>query len=342
MKRQAVVIRGNGAVELETQEIPQMVPNSVLVKIHALLISPGTETWMIDQRRKNPVEGDVVPGYSCAGEIIDICGDGRGLKIGQRVGCMTGGHVSHAVVPVNLAVPLPDEVSYEEGCFLSLAATALQGVRRTEVKLGEYGTVLGQGIVGNLAAQLFRVSGARVLAWEGVDLRLDIAKKCGIDTVNISGCDAEEYTKQWAKPYGLDFSLIAFGGNAQKAFDSIHRCMKVSADGHEMGRIVLVGGCSIEFKGGVWSGNLDVRASSRTGAGYHDKAWELGAEYPAVFVQFTSQRNAQELVRLIQEKRVLIKPLITGVMPMTQAAQAYAKLMDHPDQNMGIILRPEN
>ena len=253
---------------------------------------------------------------------------------------MTGGHVSYAVIPINLAVPLPDEVSYEEGCFLALAATALQGVRRTDVKLGEYGTVLGLGIVGNLAAQLFHIDGARVLGLEGMKLRLDIAAKCGIRTVDIAG-DSEAAVKAWAAPYGLDFSLIAFGGDARKAFDSVHRCMKVSADGHEMGRVTLLGGCSIEFKGGAWSGNLDIRASSRTGAGYHDKAWELGAEYPAVFVQFTSQRNARELARLIAEKRLLVRPLITGEMPMARAAEAYEALMTYPERYMGIILRPE-
>ena len=341
MKRETVVIRGNGAVEMEEREIPQMVPNSVLVKIHAALISPGTEVSVIRQRREKAADDDIVLGYSCAGEIVEICGDARGLTVGQRVGCMSGGHVSHAVVPVNLVVPLPDEVSYEEGCFLSLAATALQGVRRTDVKLGEYGTVLGLGIVGNLAAQLFRISGARVLGMEGMKLRLEIAERCGIQTLDINAGDSEPAVKAWADPYGLDFSLIAFGGNAQAAFDSIHRCMKVSADGHEMGRITLLGGCSIEFKGGAWSGNLDVRASSRTGAGYHDKAWELGADYPAVFVQFTSQRNARELVRLIAERRLLVRPLITGEMALSQAAQAYDLLIEHPDRHMGIILHPE-
>ena len=341
MKCQTVVIRGNGAVELENREIPQPVPNSVVVKIHATLISPGTEVQHIRDRRKNPVENDIVLGYSCAGEIVEICGDAHGLEIGQRVGCMTGGHVSYAVVPVNLVVPLPDNVSYEEGCFLSLAATALQGVRRTDVKFGEYGTVLGLGIVGNIAAQLFRLNGCRVLGLEGMDLRLDIAKRCGIQTVNINCGDSEKTVKEWAEPYGLDFSMIAFGGDARKAFDSVHRCMKVSADGHEMGRITLIGGCAIEFKGGAWSGNLDIRASSRTGAGYHDKAWELGADYPSVFVQFTSQRNARELAALIAEKRLLVQPLITNKMALAQADCAYDALLEHPDQNMGIILYPE-
>ncbi len=340
MKRIAAMIHGNGTVEAVEQDVPELKENSVLVKIHASLISPGTEMNGVRLRREKPVkDGDYVFGYSSAGEIVEVKGDCKGLKVGQRVGCLTGGHVSLAVVPVNLAVPIPDDMTYEQATFLSLAATALQSVHRTEPMLGEYGVIAGLGIVGNMASQLFRISGARVLAWESLANRIAIAKKCGIaDVVNIKEADAEASTKAFAAPYGLDFALVAFGGNAQKAFDSIHKCMKVSADTHEMGRITLVGGCSIEFRGGAASGNLDVRASSRTGAGYHDTAWEFGKDYPAVFVQFTSQRNAREIVRLISEKRLLVDPVITNRIPLERVGDAAELLITHPDREMGIIL----
>ncbi|MFA6104179.1 MAG: hypothetical protein WCV67_14445 [Victivallaceae bacterium] len=48
--------------------------------------------------------------------------------------------------------------------------------------------------------------------------------------------------------------------------------MKVSADTHAMGRIILVGGCKINLGSGAYSGNRDIRATSRTGAGYKDHA----------------------------------------------------------------------
>ena len=247
-------------------------------------------------------------------------------------------HANYAAVPVNLVVPIPEEVSFEQASYLSLAATALQAVRRTDVKLGEYGAVLGQGIVGNLAAQLYQLSGARVLGWETLPLRAEKAAQCGITTIDFVKNDPVEPTKSFAGPWGLDFALFAFGGDAEKAFMNIKECMKVSADGHAMGNITLVGGCRVPVDGGAASGNLNIRVSSRTGAGYHDTAWEYGRDYPAAFVQFTTQRNAQELIRLMAEKRLLVDPLTTHRLPLEKIAEAGDLLIEHPDQSLGMIL----
>ncbi|MBP3393580.1 MAG: dehydrogenase, partial [Lentisphaeria bacterium] len=85
-------------------------------------------------------------------------------------------------------------------------------------------------------------------------------------------------------------------------------------------------------------GNLDFRASSRTGAGYHDHDWEYGRDYPPAFVQFTTQRNAQELIRLIAEKRLLVDPMTTHRIPIEDVADAGDLLIDHPDKALGVIL----
>lgn len=343
-KRMTAVIAGDGTLRCVKEEIPELKEHEVLVKVHAALISPGTEMAAAKKRRENPDEkAEAIRfGYSNAGEIIKVRGDVKGLKVGMRVAAMGAGmalHSNYACVPVNLVVPIPDSVTYEQAAYLSLAATSLQAVRRTEPALGEYGAVLGLGIVGNIAAQLYRLSGARVIGWDGFRSRIATAKKCGIaDAVDFIRKDAVEATKLFASPWGLDFALFAFGGNADKALESIKKCVKISADGHEMGRIVLVGGCRLAVDGGATSGNLDFRASSRTGAGYHDHDWEYGRDYPPAFVQFTTQRNAQELIRLIAEKRLLVDPMTTHRIPIEDVADAGDLLIDHPDKALGVIL----
>ena len=344
MKRLLGAVYYDGRLGVEEEEMPELADNQVLVEVHASLISPGTEMALVrNLREKNnpPGSGPIKFGYSNAGTVLETRGDVRGLKPGMRVACMGAGaalHANYAAVPVNLVVPLPEEVSFEQASYLSLAATALQAVRRTEVKLGEYGAVLGQGIVGNLAAQLYRLSGARVLGWETLALRAEKAAQCGIRTIDFVKNDPVEATKEFAAPYGLDFALFAFGGDAEKAFMNIKKCMKVSADGHAMGNITLVGGCRVPVDGGAASGNLNIRVSSRTGAGYHDAAWEYGRDYPAAFVQFTTQRNAVELIRLLAEKRLLVDPLTTHRMPLEKIADAGELLIEHPDQSLGMIL----
>ena len=78
--------------------------------------------------------------------------------------------------------------------------------------------------------------------------------------------------------------------------------------------------------------------SSRTGAGYHDHDWELGKDYPAGFVQFTTQRNCRELIALIAEKRLLVDQLTTHRIPLENIREAGDLLVEHPDQALGVIL----
>lgn len=344
MKRKIGVIYYDGRVGVEEEKMPQLKDNQVLVEVHASLISPGTEMASAARLRKEPQKPDTAPipfGYSNAGIVLKTKGDVKGLKPGMRVACMGVGaaqHADYAAVPVNLVVPLPDEVTFEQACYLSLAATSLQAVRRTNVKLGEYGAVLGLGIVGNLAGQLYRLCGARVLGWETLPLRRKIAARCGIPSVDFVKEDPVEPTGEFASPYGLDFALFAFGGNAESAFMNIKKCMKVSADGHAMGSVVLVGGCRVPVDGGAASGNLDIKVSSRTGAGYHDAAWEYGKDYPAAFVQFTTGRNARELIALMAEKRLKVDPLTTRRLPLEKIGEASDLLVDHPEKSLGVIL----
>ena len=338
-----------GRVGVKEEKIPQLAENEVLIKVHASLISPGTEMNILRMRRAQQQPGpeaeDTYFGYANAGEIIAVQGDVKGLEPGMRVAAMGGGakHCSYACVPVNLVVPIPEELSYEPAAFACLGATALQGVRRTMPQLGDYGAVLGLGIVGNLACQLYELSGARVLGWEGLASRIEIAKACGINnTVNFIATDALAASKEFAAPYGLDFAMLAFGGEATGVMQEIMQAMKVSADGHAMGKIILIGGCKVEIGGGACSGNLDFLASSRTGPGYHDSDWEYGADYPNVFVQFTTQRNLREIVRLMHEKRLLVELMITHRMPLQEVGKAADMLLAQPDKAMGVILQMQH
>jgi threonine dehydrogenase-like Zn-dependent dehydrogenase len=200
--------------------------------------------------------------------------------------------------------------------------------------------VLGLGIVGNLCAQLAQLSGARVMAWESMDSRIEIARRCGINQiVNFIKADAVEAAKSFASPYGADFAVLAFGGNANAAMKNVSQCMKISADGHRMGRVVLVGGCAVTILGGASTGNMDIRSAARTGPGYHDPVYEYGHDYPSAFVPFTTQRNLREIVTLILEKRLMVDPMTTHRLPLESAPEAADLLINTPDRALGVIFQ---
>ncbi|MDF3128750.1 hypothetical protein P0Y35_06035 [Kiritimatiellaeota bacterium B1221] len=347
MKRTISTITGEGRVALLTETLPEAGPNDITIRVEASLISPGTELMMLESRRAHP-DPCAQPepfGYAVAGVVLKIPADEKNLKVGQRVIGMGAGKALHAdvvQVPRNLVVGIPDAVPSEDAVYACLGATALQAVRRTEPALGEYGLVMGLGIVGNLAAQLYQVAGARIAAWDGLKGRLDIANQCGIFTAfDPFAENTPQLTKDFTAPYGLDFALFAFGGNATAAYQSLIPLMKESADGHAMGKIVLVGGCQVMVEGGAPGGNLDLRIASRTGPGYHDPEWENGKAYPKVFVPFTTQRNLEEVLLLMSEGRMNVAPMTTHRMPMSQVADATELLQTQPNDTLGIVLTQE-
>lgn len=344
MKRKIAVYNERGEVFTQEEEIPELKEHEILIKVQASLISPGTEMGGIKNRRLAPGDKAVLVqfGYANAGEIIGTNGDCHGLKKGMRVAAMGGGalHANYAVVPVNLIVPLPDNVSFEEGTYACLGATALHGIRRAKPELGEYGIVLGLGIVGNLSAQLAQLSGARVIAWEGMKMRMQIAECCGIRKIlDSTNSGTLEATKEYAAPYGADFAIFAFGGNATETMKNVAQCMKLSPDGHRMGRIILIGGCDLAIRGGAGTGNMDILSAARTGPGYHDADYEYGRDYPNAFIQFTTQRNLREIAALISEKRLLVNPMTTHRFPLKSAAEAADLLINTPDKALGVIFQ---
>jgi hypothetical protein len=103
--------------------------------------------------------------------------------------------------------------------------------------------------------------------------------------------------------------------------------MQQAPDTHRMGRIVLVGGATITHRFGADLGNLDLRSAARTGPGYHDPAYELGADYPEVFVRWTTQAHLRLFTRWLVEGKLNVKDLITDRYPVEDADRACYDLL---------------
>jgi len=347
MKRKVVTIDGNGTISVIEDELRDYGPNELLVEVKASLVSPGTELGSVKQRREKAGAAKTEPkpfGYQNAGIVLEKGESCESYEVGQRVACMGGGygqHASYAVVPKNMAVPIPENVSFEEAAFNHLGATALQAVRRAQLQIGEYVAVVGLGIVGQIAAQLARLSGCRAIGIDLLPMRLKLAKELGAHLVlNPSETDAQAAVKEFTEGWGLDAAIMAFGGNGTEAFKMLLGMMKTAPDTHRMGRIVIVGGCEITTKYASACGNIDVRSSARTGPGYHDEDYEQGKNYPPVFVQWDTQRNLKLVLALISEGQLRVEPLITHRLPLDEAPRGCDELIEHPERSLGVIFQP--
>ena len=83
--------------------------------------------------------------------------------------------------------------------------------------------------------------------------------------------------------------------------------------------------------------NIDIRRASRVGPGYHDGAWERGADYPPVFMRWTTRTNLELTMRLIGERKLQVSALTTHTIPMDRVEQDTPALLDDPDRALGVV-----
>ena len=345
MKRILVYFNEKGIISVGEEKVPETGENEILVEVHASLISPGTEIGGIKHLRENPASSpwEKPFGYGNAGIVVECGKNCTNFTKGMKVACMgsQARHTNYAVVPQNLCISVPDNVSFEEASFAHLAATSLNAVRRANLEFGENVLAAGLGIVGNIAGQLSHLSGCHVIGTDLFQLRRNFASQANFDkVVDPKEGDLKETCEKLTRGDGIDCAFICFGGEATDAFKQILDVMKTSPDTHKMGRVVIPGGCQIKTSFGAAIGNLDIRSAARTGPGYYDPDYETGKDYPPVFVPWTTRRNLEETIRAVSEKKLLLKHLITHTFPISQAPEACELLISQPQKTLGVILKP--
>ena len=93
-----------------------------------------------------------------------------------------GGHANYLKVPANTLVNLPDELSFAAGAAIACGSgTAYSALRRMNLSGNDTIAIFGQGPVGLAATQYAKAMGARVIALDISQQRLDRAKEFGAD-----------------------------------------------------------------------------------------------------------------------------------------------------------------
>jgi D-arabinose 1-dehydrogenase-like Zn-dependent alcohol dehydrogenase len=95
-----------------------------------------------------------------------------------------GGYAETIVVPAANAIPIPDDVSFEQAAIMMCStATALHALRLASLAPGEAVGIIGFGGLGISALQLARTLGAsRVAVSDVVPSKLDLARSLGAET----------------------------------------------------------------------------------------------------------------------------------------------------------------
>lgn len=276
-------------------------------------------------------------GYSNAGIVIAIGEGVNGLKVGDKVAAAGAGLANHAeyvVVPQNLVMKVPEGLDLQLASTVTLGGIALQGVRRADLRMGEFGVVIGAGILGLLTVQFLKSSGVRTIVSDINEDRLKIAKELGADLViNPSKGDLVKTVLDYTGGYGADGIIFtAATASSEPLSDAFKSCKK-------KGRVILVGVSGMEIKReDIYQKELDFKISTSYGPGRYDRQYEdLGHDYPYAYVRWTENRNMSEYLRMLQEGKVKLDLLINKVYPIDQAEEAYASLQG-PEKPIIVLL----
>ena len=201
---------------------PQPGAGEVRIRVAASGVNPGDVKKRQDAFGVGMPYPRVIPHSDGAG-TVDAAGDGVSREwIGRRVWCYGaqsyrpfGTAAEYTVVPLQQAVPLPENVPMEQGACLGIPGiTADRAVHVAGPVAGH--TVLvqgGAGAVGACAVQLAHRAGARVIATCRSESDKEIASRAGADEVLLTSERLAERIQALA-PGGVHHIVeVAFAAN---------------------------------------------------------------------------------------------------------------------------------
>jgi threonine dehydrogenase-like Zn-dependent dehydrogenase len=285
--------------------------------------------------------GPVIAGHEPCG-VVSALGPGvTGLGVGERVmnhhykGCgrcrhcrvgwsqlcrserivygMTGhgAHAAYMKAPASTMVPLPDEMSFEEGAAVSCGTgTAYGALKRLDVSGRDTLAVFGQGPVGLSATMLGKAMGARVIAVDIAPERLALAREMGADeVVNPKDADPVQAIHDLTDGEGAETTMDCTG-------QADARVAAVRSAG-TWGRVCFVG------EGGTATFDISQHMLRR----------QLTIHASWTF----SATGQEECARFIVRRRVPLRKLLTHRFKLDEAVEAY-RLFDTQTTGKGVFV----
>ena len=329
----AVVIHEHGGRDkliLEEVADPVPGPGEILLQVKAV----GLNYLDIFVRRGMPglpIDLPRISGGDIAGKVVAL-GDGvQSVSVGQRLlidpaitmpdGTMgalgestTGGLSEYFTVSADNAIPLPDDVTYEQAAALPIAyGTAWRMlITRGRLEAGESILILGaSGGVGTGAVQIAKMLGCEVFAAASSPAKLDQLKELGADhLVNyIEHPEFHRYVRSITDGEGVDVVVNYNGG------DSWVRSLKAVKHG---GRILTCGATAgfdpptdIRY---IWRREMDILGSD---------GWR--------------RQDLIDLIDAVRQGRII--PVIGAALPLEETAEGH-RLLEDREIFGKVIIRP--
>src|ERR1700738_998868 len=254
----AAVYRGVDDVRLETVPVPKIGRGELLVRVHTCGIC-GTDLKKIATGSHSAPR---IFGHEISGEVAGVGDRVQDFREGDRVvvfhhipcgncyycrhqtfaqcetykkvGCTAGfepagGGFGEYVRVMDWitrrgTVRIPENVSYEQACFVEPINTCMKGIERLGFQSGETVVVIGQGPIGIMLSALAKRAGSTVVTSDLYPQRLTISTTYGLgNSIDASRTDVVKAVREMTAGRGADAAILAVGGNGliRTAMDAV-------------------------------------------------------------------------------------------------------------------------
>ncbi|MGC1452242.1 MAG: zinc-dependent dehydrogenase [Candidatus Sulfotelmatobacter sp.] len=344
----AAVYRGVNDVRLETVPVPKISPGEMLVRVHSCGVC-GTDLKKISTGSHSAprIFGHETSGVVAAvGEGVQHYRPGDRVMIFhhipcrqcfycqnktfaqcdtyKKVGCTagfepSGGGFAEYVrvmdwIVEHGTVRIPDNVSFEQACFVEPVNTCMKGIDALRLRRGETILAIGQGPIGIILSVLAKQAGATLITSDLYPERLRIGSSFGLDlTIDASRTNVVDRVRELTEGRGADAVILAVGGNSL-----IRTAMDAARPG---GRVLLF-------------------AQTQHGEALIDPAAICVDEKTLVGSYSASVGLQQESAHFVMNRVMDLERLVSHRFPLPESPQAL-DLAAHPQpSSMKIMIQP--
>jgi L-iditol 2-dehydrogenase len=344
----AAVYRGVNDVRMETVPVPKIGPGEMLVRVHSCGVC-GTDLKKISTGSHSAPR---IFGHETSGAVAAVGEGVRGYRPGDRVvvfhhipcrqcfycrnktfaqcatykkvGCTSGfepsgGGFAEYVrvmdwIVAHGTVRIPDDVSYEQACFVEPVNTCMKGIEALRLKQGEIVHTIGQGPIGIMLSVLARRAGASLITSDLYAERLRIGSSFNLGlTIEASRENVVDRVRELTEGRGADAVILAVGGNSL-----IRTAMEATRPG---GRVLLF-------------------AQTQHGEAVIDPAAICVDEKALVGSYSASVDLQEESVRFVMNREMDLGRLVSHRFPLAESRQAL-DLAAHPQpSSMKVLIQP--
>ncbi|AZN38255.1 zinc-dependent alcohol dehydrogenase [Paenibacillus albus] len=266
-------------------------------------------------------------GYEEVGIVTELGSAVNGIKESDIV-YGTWGHKSSNTVSASFAREhlLPEGLDPLAGIYSQMGTIALNAVLDADIHIGETVAVFGQGVPGQLVAQLARLNGADVIAIDLDDYRLGFSRRLGAaHTINSrQTADVSKLIKELTGGKGADVAIEISG--AAGALHEAIRCLAYN------GRVVTAG----FYQGGA----RDLYLGEEF---HHNRISLIGSQISGINLQLTHRwdrlRMERTVMELARSGRLKLTELVTHQVAFEQADAAYRMLDTNAEPALQVVLK---